>query len=289
MKAHPLSRNIIKSQSITLEEHAYDNFLKSWHYHPEIELAIIRQSTGTRFVGDSIQKFHEGECVLIGKNLPHLWLNDEIYFSEESDKEARAHVIHFHKDFPNVLTAIPEMEQVIALFERARRGILFDPACGNKVAALIDRMFACHDASRFLLTLEILQILSEQHDYQLLASLGYMEDFTKATDNRMERVLQYIMQHFTQHISLEEAADQANMNPSSFSRYFKRNNKKTFSRYVNEVRVGFACKLLIEQQYNISEICYRSGFNSISNFNRRFKELKNMTPTQYIQRHLKGH
>lgn len=286
MKAQAISRSVVEDRSVMLREHLYDNFLKIWHYHLEIELVVIRESTGTRFVGDSIEKFEEGEIVMIGKNLPHLWLNDPVYFSKDSDLQARAQVLHFNKNFPDVLSSLPEMEMIIQLFNRAKRGIKFkDPASNYKVIAMIDAMFHLQGLERYLKVLDVLRLLAEQQDYELLSSPGFIQTFTKKDDKRMMKVLEYVMENITRNISLQEVASQINMNPSSFSRYFKRANKKTFTQFLNEIRIGFACKLLIEKRYNISEICYRSGFNNVSNFNRRFKDIKGMTPTDYIKKH----
>jgi len=285
MKAQLISRTVIEDHSVMLNEHDYDNFLKLWHYHPEVELAVIRESTGTRFVGDSIEKFDEGEIIMIGKNLPHLWLNDEIYFGEHSDLRARAHVIHFHKNFPEILSSMPEMEKISHLFKRAERGIKFEGASNKQIISIVEEMFHLRGLNRFMKVLEILKLLAEQQDNQLLSGPGFLRSVIQKNDNRMTSAFEYIMSHFTGHLSLPDVAGHINMNPSSFSRYFKRVNKKTFTRFLNEVRIGFACKLLIEEQYNISEVCYRSGFNNISNFNRRFKVIKGMTPTEYIKTH----
>lgn len=285
MKAQPISRTVVEDQSIMLSKHNYDNFLNLWHYHPEIELAVILESTGTRFVGDSIKKFEPGEVIMIGKNLPHLWLNDKAYFSDKSDLKARAHVIHFHKNFPDILSNIPEMGKILDLFERAQQGIKFEETSNSWIISTINSMFDLHGLNRYLAVLDVLKFLAEQEDYHLLSSAGYLKSFTRTKDNRMRKVLEYIMNNFTKDISLTDVAEHVNMNASSFSRYFKRANKKTFTKSLNEVRVGFACKLLIEKRLNISEVCYRSGFNSVSNFNRRFKEIKQMTPTEYIRNH----
>ncbi|HKK46366.1 MAG TPA: AraC family transcriptional regulator, partial [Balneolaceae bacterium] len=122
-----------------------------------------------------------------------------------------------------------------------------------------------------------------QTDYKILSSAGYINSFNENKDNKILRVYEYIMNNFTRDVCLDEAALQANMNPSAFSRYFKRIHKKTFTQFLNEIKIGYACKLLIEQKLNISEICYKSGFNNVSNFNRQFKSLKKTTPTEYIK------
>ncbi|MDX1636904.1 MAG: AraC family transcriptional regulator [Balneolaceae bacterium] len=285
MEAQLLRRSVDQNRSFIVENHAYKNFLKVWHYHPETELVIIRESSGTRFVGDSIEKFKPGEIVLIGKNLPHLWLNDDKYFNEDSNLEAKAHVIRFNEQFENGLLSVPEMRPIMDLFERAKHGIKFEGHTNLKVYELVESLFEAHGFKKVRTLLDILECLTVQKEYQLLSSPGFVRCFEKKKDSKILRVYEYVMQNFTNDVSLEEVADLVNMNSSAFSRYFKRIQKKTFSQFLKEVKIGYACKLLLEQKYNISEVCYRSGFNNISNFNRQFKSEKNMTPTQYIEKH----
>ncbi|MDB2607197.1 cupin domain-containing protein [Zobellia sp.] len=124
MKLHLLNRKSVPDRSFSVNHNLYSNFLRVWHYHPEIELVVIQKSTGTRFIGDSIEKFNEGEVVLIGKNVPHMWLNDEIYFQEDTTLEAEAFAIHFTKDFLGKgFFDIPEMKEVSNLLHRANRGL----------------------------------------------------------------------------------------------------------------------------------------------------------------------
>ena len=99
----------------------------------------------------------------------------------------------------------------------------------------------------------------------------------------MDKVYEYIFKNFNHNISLKNVAEVANMNKSAFSRLFKKVNNKPYSKYLNEIRIGYACKLLIENKYNITFICYESGFNNISNFNRQFKNITSMTPSEYIK------
>lgn len=285
MKAQLVDRSAYQDSSFELENHSYKNFLKVWHYHPEPELVIIRESRGTRFVGDNIDKFEPGEIVLLGKNLPHQWLNDKVYFEKHSNLRAKAHVIHFHENFMAGILKIPEMREVSNLFEKAKRGIKFEGTSNNLVITLVDEMFELHGYDRTIHLLKVLKYLSRQSQYKMLSSTGYIHSFKKKKSSKILRIYEYIMNNFTNGVCLEQAAELANMNASAFSRYFKRIQKKTFTQFVNEVKIGYACKLLIEQKCNISEVCYKSGFNNISNFNRQFKSLKKMTPTEFIEKH----
>src|SRR5699024_3566224 len=134
---------------------------------------------------------------------------------------------------------------------------------------------------KFVVLLEILIFLANQKNYRILSGGEYIKSFRGGRNDKMKPVYEYIINDFTQRVCLDEAARLAHMDPSAFSRYFKRIHKKTFIQFVNEVKIGYACKLLLSQKYNVSQVCYRSGFNNISNFNRQFKSLKKMTPTEF--------
>jgi AraC-like DNA-binding protein len=133
--------------------------------------------------------------------------------------------------------------------------------------------------------IRILHALTKHKNYKLLSSKGFVNSFNKTENKNLDKTYEYIFSHFNNPISLNEVAEVASMNPSAFSRFFKRVNRKTFTRYLNEIRIGYACKLLMEHKFNISTICYESGFNNISNFNRQFKSIKGMSPTDYIHLH----
>ncbi len=283
MKPQLLNKHFDETSSFKLESQSYKNFLKIWHYHPELELVIILESTGTRFVGDNIEKFEAGEIILIGKNLPHLWLNDKVFFEGNPELNARAHVIHFHEDFAGDFFKIPEMRGINELIKKAQHGVKFHKDLTTFVIEKVNKMFTVGGYQRFMLFIDVLKDLSESQDYQLLSSTSYVNSFREMHNSKMAQIHEYIMNNFKENISLEKVAGLANMNPSSFSRYFKHYQKKTFIQYLNEVRIGYACKLLIENDYTVAGVCFEAGFNNVSNFNRQFKALKKISPTEYIK------
>lgn len=287
MKPQLLNKHFDETSSFKLESQSYNNFLKIWHYHPELELVIILESTGTRFVGDNIDKFESGEIILIGKNLPHLWLNDKIFFEGNPDLMAKAHVIHFHEDFAGDLFKIPEMTGINELLKKTQHGVKFHKDSSEFIIEKVNKMFEVRGYDRFMLFVNVLRDLSELQNYQLLSSSSYVNSFQEIHNSKMARIHGYIMNNFKENISLEKVASLANMNASSFSRYFKHYQKKTFIQYLNEVRIGYACKLLIENNYSVAGVCFEAGFNNVSNFNRQFKSLKKVSPTEYVKLHSK--
>lgn len=283
MKLHFLDRTDLRNKSLSVHYNSYPNFLKLWHYHEQLELVVVLKSTGTRFVGDSIEKFNQGEIILLGKNLPHMWLNDKIYFANDPNLKAEAIAIHFRQEFLGKdLFDFPEMKHIALLFERARRGIKFSDN-NEGIIAEIKKMVSLDDFGRVVKMLEILHLLSQAKSAVQLSSMGFLDSFHRNENNNLDKVYSYIFNNFKKSISLEEVSEIAHMNPAAFSRFFKKTSRKTLSRYINEIRVGYACKMLLEQKFSITDICYESGFNNLSNFNRQFKAITNYSPTEYLQ------
>ena len=288
MKLHFLDRSSLQDHSFSVKRNRYPYFLRVWHYHPELELVLVAQSTGTRFIGDSIERFKEGEVVLIGENLPHMWLNDDAYFSESEDLIAEAIGIHFKKEFlGNGFLGTPELKHIRGLVEKSKYGLKFNNL-PRETSTQITGLLNYNGFDKLIRFLHILHILANHKDVTILASEGYLNAFRRTNSKNLDRTYEYIFNNFNKSISLNQVAEVAHMNPSAFSRFFKRVNRKTFKEYVNEIRIGYACKLLTEQQYNITRICYESGFNNISNFNRQFKKITGKSPTQYLRHHNYG-
>ncbi len=283
MKLHFLDRSDLQDKSVSVHYNSYSNFLKVWHYHEQLELVVVLKSIGTRFVGDNIEKFNEGEVILLGKNIPHMWLNDKTYFKKESELKAEAIAIHFKEDFLGEhFFKSPEMNHIYLLFERAKRGIKFTGETHDLISE-ITKMVYLNDFERILKMIRILDQLAREKNYKKLSTAGFFNTFNTSDNKNLYKVYSYIFNNFKDQITLNDVAEIAHMNPAAFSRFFKKGSRKTFSRYLNEIRIGYACKLLLEQKYNITDICYESGFNNLSNFNRQFKSITNYSPTKYLK------
>ncbi|MDO7171740.1 AraC family transcriptional regulator [Mariniflexile sp. AS56] len=285
MKLHLLDRSTINSSSFSAKMHQESYFLKTWHYHPELELIFIVKSSGTLFIGDGIEKFEEGDLVLIGKDLPHMWLNDEVYFEKNASLKAKAITVHFKKDFLGTpFLETPEMFHLLQLFKRSCHGIKFENVT-PKLTKKIKKMLLLDGFEKTMALLKILHLLAKHKHYKLLSSPGFLDSFQQTDNKKLDKIYEYLFKNFAHPISLDAVADIANMNASAFSRFFKKMHNKTFSKYLNELRIGYACKLLITNKYNVSRVCYESGFNNISNFNRQFKNIMALTPSQYLEKH----
>lgn len=281
MKPHYISRKGLNNKSFTVTHHVMKSLIKLWHYHPEVELVYTVKSNGTLFTGDSFNNFSAGDIMLIGKNLPHMWINDDAYFKENSNLIAEDYVVHFQEDFlGDVFFKTNEMKSISILLKRAQQGIKFIDI-QNSIGRQIERLNTLSDFERTMSLIRILHTLSTHDKYESLSSPSFGSINKQVNNDELKHVYEYIFDNFSKKLTLDEVAQRANMNTSAFSRLFKRINKKSFSVYLTELRIGYACKLLLEDDMNITTICFESGFNNVSNFNRHFKAKKNYSPTEY--------
>ena len=282
MKLHLLSRSSVINRSLMVSHNRYKNFLRVWHFHAEFELVAIIKSAGMRFVGDNIERFDSGDVVLIGKNVPHMWLNDDIYFEEDSTLLAEAIGVHFEKNFLGKdFLGMPEMLPLSHLFDLAKRGIRFL----NVKESLLNEFTRLPNLDPTTQVVKIIGILSQltrHKDYKLLASSTFVNSFHKTENRRLDKIYEYVFENFNKPISSSNVAEIIGMNKSAFSRFFKKTHRKPFTKYLNEIRIGYACKLLLENSESITSIAYLSGFNNVSNFNRQFKIIKGKTPSLYL-------
>ncbi len=177
---------------------------------------------------------------------------------------------------------------MLFLLDKAKRGIKFSGATNKIIIEKINKMMHHIGFERILIFLEVLQLLSRQKNYVLLSSQAYLSTFKEIRNSKILPVYDFVMNNFKENIRLEEVAKIANMNASSFSRYFANNQKKTFTQFLNEVRIGYACKLLIEEKANITGACYECGYHNVSNFNRQFKIIKKKSPSEFIKLYKKN-
>ncbi|MEC3908250.1 AraC family transcriptional regulator [Tamlana sp. 2201CG12-4] len=287
MKPQLVNRSNNLYQTFSDKINSYPYFFKVWHFHPETELVLIRKSTGTFFIGDQMERFKPGDLFLIGSNIPHLLLNDEEYFDGDSELIAEAWVIHLDKEFMNNnLFDLPETAKLKPFLNDAKLGIKFSKKSALMIKNIFGELFGKPDYEKIIALLRMFQVLADdKKNYIIMSSPAFSDTYREGRHHRMVKVYDYIYGNFRKNIELKELASIANMNNSAFCRYFKKVNKKTVSRYVNELRIGYACKLLQEDVLNISEICYDSGFNNISNFNRQFRNIKNVSPSEYSKKY----
>lgn len=251
-----------------------------WHYHPEYELTYIKKSRGLRLVGDHTEEYTDGDLVLLGPNLPHTWASEGNLEGTASQNEAL--VVQFTADlFPENL---PELKLIRALLDRSRRGIHFQSPKAAGIGQSLAEMESLSGLQKLTRFYHILEDLAAIDEYSYIASVLYEPVLSQKNEERLDKVCQYMHQYFEQDIPLEKIARIASMTTTSFCRFFKKMTGQTFTEYLNELRIGRACQLLIESRKNVSEIAFASGFNSSTHFNRVFLKLKQVSPNEYRKR-----
>ncbi|MFD1143345.1 AraC family transcriptional regulator [Larkinella insperata] len=273
------------ASSFIVKELVEPHFDQNWHFHSHYQLFLVEEGTGTRFIGDSIKPFAEGDLVFLGPNLPHLWRSDQAFFQRDSGLVTRGIVVYFSADFlGDHFFDKPEMNLIQQLLLHARRGLEWTGATRLMVQqALKDLVAQPVSFNRVLTFLQLLDELSHVTDYRFITSLGYTNTVKPSETDRMQQVHNYVLGHFHDDISLDTVADLAGMTPPAFCRYFKTRANKTFSEFVSEIRIGHSCKLLMEGKLSVTQVSYESGYRTLSNFNRQFKTITGQTPSEYVR------
>jgi AraC-like DNA-binding protein len=269
---------------INLLEVELPHFIVPWHYHPETEIIYIEKSTGSRFVGDHSEPFDEGDIGLIGSNLPHVWKNDIKFHKNISGLCARALVVHFREAiFKGPLAELPEMQGITQLLFDSQYGIKFTGSARANLEIQMKQIVKSSGIDKMQKLIYMLDFMSSTDEKQILASTGYSKIRKSDDFDRFDKAHRYMIDNFQNNITLTLVSDLVGMTPTSFCRYFKKRTTKSFQTFLNEIRVGHACKLLLENRMNISGICFESGFNNVSNFNEQFKKIKGISPSRYIR------
>jgi len=259
---------------------ASSSFASRWHFHPEIEIKFVEHSRGLRLVGDSIAPFREGELVLMGPNLPHVWLSQP----PRQPGIARCVVVQFLDSLlGQEFLGIPEFEPVADLIQRSRHGVLITGSDAVRIGGLMLEMPQANGADRVLLLLKILNLMARSRRQTLLCSADYTPKLNSKDAHRIAAVRRYVEDHLDEKISQPAAAALLRMGPAPFSRYFRKKMGCTFSTYIKQLRISRAIHLMVEEEMNISEACFASGFNNLSNFNHHFRAIKKMSPSAFLR------
>lgn len=270
-----------REETVRVENWDLPFFYDPIHFHEECQLTYIIESTGMILVGDKLDKFTKGEVYLIGKNLPHVFHNNERYFETDSLYRARAISVFFSFDsLLAFLEYIPESFKIMKLLHNSSYGIKLSKEDSKLVSKYVKKLLNLDGFSRVLELLNILSIIANSSEATSISKRTPLI-INEEDNNKLNKVFEYIMKNFRERIKLDDVAALVYMTPTSFCRYFKQRTQKTFSEFLIEVRIGNACKLLSKSNYNVAQACYSSGYNNISNFHRHFLNVTRMTPNQY--------
>lgn len=261
--------------------------LSSWHYHPEIELLLIKRSSGTCLVGDHVGPFKNGDVFLFGSNLPHTFRHEMKYLERRDEKVGESVVVLFEQNFwgSNFLT-LPEMSGISRLFETARQGLRIKGETRKRVARIAEEMLISSPVKRLILLLSALELIAGSREYETISSSGFFHESNLVDKSRINKIFEYTFNNFHKKIMIEDVAALIAMGKHSFCRYFKAKTRKTYLDFLIEVRIGHACRLLVEEDLNVAEIGYACGYNNISHFYHQFKATTNMHPLEYRSHYL---
>ena len=280
----PVQATILNSKApgniVLIREINAPSFAPEFHFHEQCQLAYIIKGSGKRIVGDSVDHFEENELVFLGSNLPHVWHNASSKPTEGTPSISLSLFISA-KPFIESLLAFGDIQKTEQLFEKAKRGMHITGDTKKKLIVLLKKAANQHGIKHIITLLQIVYLLSFTEEYSFLANSNYINNFQFRDNKRMNRVYGYLLENFKNDIPLSKIADVAGMNPHAFCRFFKSRTQKPLTQFINEIRIGHACKLLMDKNESITQIAYESGFNNVSNFNRFFKIMKNVSPRQY--------
>jgi AraC-like DNA-binding protein len=272
-----------EASSINCRRYGGERFSAIWHVHPEVELMYVEASRGIRFVGDHAARFGPGDLVLVGPNLPHVWLN-----TDAPKKPRHTHAIgtflQFKEDFLGQgLWRTPEFAPVGELLRRSRHGIHFTGQEARVAAKRLREITRLSGAERAAAVLGLLGYLAAAPEQRVLCRADYVPKLGRADGERIEAACRYVRSNLTREISQPKAAALAKLSPKRFSTFFHQRMGCTFPAYVNRVRIARVIHLLLEENMSIAEACFASGFNNLSNFNHQFKFIKGLSPRFFLR------
>lgn len=258
------------------------HFEDNWHFHEMLELVVILKGKGKRYIGDSIEEFGKGDVILVGEKLPHVWRSEK-KLKKPSKFNCSSIIIQFSKDFiGDKFLSLTESDDINTLFKRAEMGISFKGESNKILIQKIKNLLELDGMNRLLSFLDILHTASKLEDFSLLTSPMFIDTIYKA-DLKINKVFEYTMDNFTGEVTLDDVSELVFMNKTAFCRYFKKRTKKTFTSFLNEIRIGYACKLIREDTHSITQAAYSSGYNSPSHFNNQFRLIKKISPTEFYK------
>jgi AraC-like DNA-binding protein len=280
---NPLEIDRLNPMAISVFES--DKLKFPYHYHAsEYELTLTLGGSGLRLTGDHIEVFRQTDLALIGPGIPHCWLNN---FTDQKVKneDIKVVVIHFNEHiFSREMLERKELEPIRNLLTGAKRGIVFYGKTRDEIKNQILKLKIDPDFNTWISLYFIFDRLSQSDEFNYLSSPDYPYSGKEEEREIFEEVHNYILNQFRKKIKIGEVASLIGMNESAFSHYFKKRTGKSFTDFINELRLNYAADQLTQSRRNVAEIAFESGFNNLSNFNRIFKKWKNVTPNQWRRR-----
>lgn len=256
------------------------------HNHPEYELNLIMGMSGTRIVGDSIERYTDYDLVLLGPYLYHKWDGDVQL--QNSGQHYRVITIQFGMGLMGgQFFQKEQFGKIRKLLQDCSEGIKFH---GKTLEEAMNIMINLTEDKGFMNVIQFLQLLdllSKSSEICYLSSEGFSSKVLSSHSNRIQMAYSYILKHYAKiDLKIRDVANQVNMSDSAFSHFFQKYAFRSFTQFLVDIRIGHACKLLLDTDETIGQISYESGFNNLANFNRLFKKYRQCTPVEFRRRYL---
>ena len=281
MKVVPFTVPHIRREAFRVQEDHLPHFYDKLHQHPETQIMLILQGEGTMIAGDYVGRFEPGDVFLIGSGQPHVFRNDQSYY-ESDEIKARSVSIYFNESYTGQeFWQLDEMQDVRTFIGKAGKGYRLDGPDCDTIRMILLELRKLEGLEKLISFLSVLKIFATSKDLVPLGLATLNRSYSSTEERRMNDILQFTFRESQRKISVDEVAHVASLSKEAFCRYFKSRTLKTYSTFLNEVRISNACKLLIEGQLSVAQVCYQSGFNNLSNFNRMFRKITGKTPSAY--------
>lgn len=276
---------IVGQKRIWIKKIYKPHFDHPFHFHKLCELTWIERGHGKLIIGDYLGDFSEGELMLSSPELPHLWKCDKVFYERKEDISTKAVGLYFPRELINEIT---DDQQSLALYNslmlRAERGLRFSGETKRRVTEKLRELINSNGLVQLGIFLTVIDLLARSEEYEALASVNYKRSTDENDMNRFDEVYQFLLQNYHRSITLDEVAGICSMSPNAFCRFFKQRTQKTFTRFLNEIRIGHAKRLLQNDNLSIKDVCYDCGYNNPVNFFSFFKQITGETPKSFRMR-----
>jgi AraC-like DNA-binding protein len=258
--------------------YALDEIPFSWHYHPEYEICLTLNSRGQRYIGEHIADYDHFDFVLLGPKLPHTWCSKTLI----EPGQHLTYVAQLPTKWIESLAQQPELAALTELLEKSKYGVEFSQATAEQACKLFDEMANATPLQRLIGLLEMLRLMLADTQTKVICNNDYAPNiFPDSSTEKIDKVIAYIHDHYTENLKAEQLAELIHMSTNHFHNFFKQRTEQTFTELINKLRIGKACSMLLNTDFSVAIISDRCGFNNLSNFNRRFLQVKNCTPREF--------
>lgn len=275
--------NDINHQTFSIKQFSNSNFSTEFHFHHECQINLVLESTGKRIVGDSIDGYEIDEITFLGSDLPHVWHTHADALGPKGS--ARSITLFFDPDkLISAMKHFVDPERLVSFLQISRRGLVFKKEVTKQLKPLISAISQSEGFKQVALFLTLMDIMIHTKEYVILSSAGFQANYSANDPEKMDNIIRFMFENYHREISLDEISVIANMTKQAFCRYFKNRTQKSFIQFLNEIRISYSCQMINQGDELIGNIAYSCGFSSLSNFNKTFKSIKKITPSQYKNR-----